>query len=190
MGGGGKQTGRAGQWEWKVKRKRKKTRQTHNILLCACFHSLCLFNPGSFFGLFPVTFIFFFDIVSSCTQTNPKIYHLQYHFCSKFHSTSDGIIRTIFFFSEPASYLHCLIVPLVLSLEGSEQLIAIHHFHASHDFTDIYHTPFKFNVLQFKEDFSLLSCSLPLPVLVDFLWTSSFSLDVQLEGLTIYRFTA
>lgn len=49
------------------------------------------------------------------------------------------------------------------------QLIPIHHFHDTHEFIDIYYTPFMFSVFQPEKEFSLLSYFLPFPIPVDLL---------------------
>lgn len=57
----------------------------------------------------------------------------------------------------------------VLILGDSEQLIPFHHFHATHEFTDIYHTPLKSGIFQSGKVLSSFCYFLPFSVLVDLL---------------------
>lgn len=58
---------------------------------------------------------------------------------------------------------------MVLILGDSEQLISFHHFHATHEFTDIYHPPLKSGIFQSEKVLSSFHYFLPFSTLVDLL---------------------
>lgn len=71
---------------------------------------------------------------------------------------------------------------MALILGDNEQLISFCHFHATQEFTDIYHTSLKSGIFQSEKVLSSFHYFLPFSILVDLLnfLSTIFFLNVQL----------
>lgn len=72
---------------------------------------------------------------------------------------------------------------MVLIVGDSEQLIPFHHFHATHEFTNIYQTPLKPGILQSEKVLSSFCYFLPFSILADLLNFSVYHILFECAAL-------